>query len=56
MKPSKKKTKKQEEVEFTMSEKLFTYYLDAWNYCRKHDINIKRIKKVNFKTWEISDK
>jgi len=51
-----KKNKKEVEEENTVNEKYFTFYLDAWNYCRKHDIDIKKIKKVDFKTWEILSK
>lgn len=33
--------------------KIFNFYLDAWNYCRVHDIDMKRIRKVDWKTWEV---
>ena len=33
--------------------KLFNFYLDAWNYCRQHNIDLKRIRKVDWKTWKV---
>lgn len=43
-----------EKVNESMSEnKIFNFYLDAWNYCRQHNIDLKRIRKVDWKTWEV---
>ena len=38
---------------FMTDNKLFNFYLDAWNYCRQHNIDLKRIRKVDWKTWEV---
>ena len=29
----------------------FSFYLDAWLYCRKHSIDMTNIEKKNFRTW-----
>jgi hypothetical protein len=34
----------------------FDYYLDAWNYCRVNGIDIKNIRKLNFRKWYLSFK
>ena len=40
-------------VEPMAENKMFNFYLDAWNYCRQHNIDMKRIRKVDWKTWEV---
>lgn len=47
-------TSNKDNVEPVVSDnKLFNFYLDAWNYCRQHNIDLKRIRKVDWKTWEV---
>jgi len=29
----------------------FAYYLDAWKYCRDHDIPLASIQRKDWKTW-----
>jgi hypothetical protein len=31
----------------------FDYFLDAYWFCRKNNINEDRIHKVSFKVWEV---
>jgi len=40
-------------VEPMAENKMLNFYLDAWNYCRQHNIDMKRIRKVDWKTWEV---
>lgn len=34
--------------------KEFSFLLDAWQYCRLHNIPLERIKRVSWKTWAIT--
>jgi hypothetical protein len=53
-----KKSKKEVEppIEILEEEMLFSFYLDAWNFCMKNKIDLGRIRKVDFRTWEIVKK
>lgn len=33
--------------------KEFYFYLDAWSYCWHHEIDIKNIKRKDWKTWVV---
>ena len=35
--------------------KEFLFYLDAWVFCREHNIPIDRIKRRSWKTWEVEN-
>ena len=55
--PSSKKKKPKpvavEEQIVMTNNRFFNFYLDAWNYCVKHNIDIKRIFRYDWKTWEV---
>jgi hypothetical protein len=42
----------EEQVVMT-NNRFFGFYLDAWNYCVKHNIDIKKIFRYDWKTWEV---
>lgn len=31
----------------------FSFYLEAWLYCRSHKISVKKIVRVDWDTWAI---
>lgn len=31
----------------------FAYYLEAWKYCRDNKVNLDKITKKNFRTWQV---
>lgn len=33
--------------------KEFSFYLDAWKYCREHGIVLSCIVKKNFRIWNV---
>ena len=33
--------------------KHFPFFLDAWNFCRMHELPIERIKRLHWKTWGV---
>jgi len=35
--------------------KEFSFYLDAWNYCRMHNLDLSKIVKKDFRTWNIEN-
>lgn len=32
----------------------FAYFLDAWRYCRDHNIDVSAIQRRDWKTWIVS--
>lgn len=31
----------------------FKFFLDAWKYCRDHDIPLTKIRRQNWETWVV---
>lgn len=31
----------------------FPYYLEAWTYCRKNNIDLAKIRRKNWNIWEV---
>lgn len=36
--------------------KEFFFYLDAWQYCRQHELPQERIVRLDWKTWGVRAK
>jgi hypothetical protein len=34
--------------------RYFDFYLDAWNYCIAHKINVKRIVRLDWDSWGVT--
>jgi hypothetical protein len=37
----------------TVVAKEFFFLLDAWQYCRQHNLPLERIKRQDWKTWVV---